>query len=87
MARKIHIPTREARLAVQKLLDALDKADTSKLESRTQLGMKRVGKTQNVSQWKQALRTTVNEIEEWCPSFTIDCDPRPRERRTNRSRS
>ena len=75
MAEMLHISSKAAREALQKLIDELDGADLSMLAEAVARKPKRV---QEVSQWKQALRTTIRDIEEWCPSgsFTIDAEPR-----------
>ena len=78
---RIPIPTRQAHTILKQLLARLAKADTSKLERQ-----RRGGKTEDPEEWQEALRTAVLEIEEWCPTFTLTLDPKPRERRSTRTR-
>ena len=80
---KILIPTRRAHAALQLLLDQLAKADTRNLQP---LKKGKGAKTEKFEQWEEALRTTMIEIDEWCPSFTMSLDPKPRERRSTRAR-
>ena len=80
-AARIPIPTRQAHTILRQLLARLAKADTSELKRQ-----RRGGKTEDPEEWQEALRTAVREIEEWCPSFTMALDPKPRERRSTRTR-
>jgi hypothetical protein len=79
-SQKVRIPAREAFDAIQNLLTELEKIDRSKLRRRgsTALKSNKERLTQSADEWERFLRDTLMEIEEWCPQFTIEEDPKPR---------
>jgi hypothetical protein len=88
---RIPIPTKAAHKALALLLARLAKADTSNHQPKSPPDKKNRGKngkelTKTVDEWEEVLRRTMEEIEEWCPLFTIVLPPKPRERRTNPTR-
>lgn len=61
----IIIPAKEAHQALQNVLDQLAKVDKTKLKRRNK-------RQSSLAQWEGALRTAMGELEEWCPSFTLE---------------
>jgi hypothetical protein len=80
--RMMRISTRDARLALRRLLRQLDKADLTGLTDRVSKG----GKAKTAREWVRVLRDAEREIPEWCPNlrgddqFTIDVPPKSRRR-------
>ena len=68
----MELATKEAHKALRTLLDQLERLNTDNLQP----GGQRIGRTKTVDEWEFVLRTAAEEIEEWCPSFTINLDPR-----------
>ena len=69
----IVIPTREAHQALKNVLDQLARANTEKLVKKNK---GKNTKSQDVTEWQAALVTAMDEIDEWCPSFTMVLPPK-----------
>ena len=75
MPDKRPMPAREAFDALQTLIDELAKVDISGLKRQGKPKLKHV-KSQNPDEWVAALRTAQDEIEEWCPGFSMELPPK-----------
>lgn len=84
MPRTLRISSRPTRLALTRFLKDLAKADLSGLKERARPN----GITSTPQEWQRQLRTTLSEIQEWCPTgpFMFDLPPKTRRRRTGRRR-
>lgn len=69
----IIIPARLAHDALALLLDQLALANTKKLVKKNK---GKNTKSADAKEWQDALRTAMDEIDEWCPTFTLTLPPK-----------
>lgn len=69
----IIIPAKLAHDALALLLDQLAMANTKTLVKKDK---GKNTKSKNQQEWQAALRTAMDEIDEWCPSFTLTLPPK-----------